>query len=172
LQAVYNEGRIGLICRFEFCDFKLGGKMEKKNILTKILAIVGTILVGFPVIAPIVFGLTRLFRGAPFMVDYLMPAELGFLVLAGALILLWAAIRMRAYIKWIAWSMGFAILLVVGAQWIAVATGLADGSTPEGGWESAVVYGGIIGYDLAVISIFLAGIWLIRKVFKQDVSAS
>ena len=96
-----------------------------------------------------------------------MPAEFGLLVLTGAILLIWAAIRARAYLKWICWSVGIAILLVVGAQWIAVATGLADGSIPEGGWESAVVYGGIIGYDLAVISIFLAGIWLIRKIYKR-----
>ncbi len=142
--------------------------MQKRDIFTKILAIVGTILVGLPVVAPIVFGLLRLFRGASFLVDYLMPAELGFLVLAGALMLLWAAVRVRAYIKWIAWSIGLAILLVVGAQWLAVVTGLADGSTLEGGWQSAVVYAGIIGYDLAVISLLVAGIQLIRKVFKRE----
>ena len=142
--------------------------MQKRDILTKILAIVGTILVGLPVVAPIVFGLLRLFRGASFLVDYLMPAELGFLVLAGALMLLWAAIRVRAYIKWIAWSIGLAILLVVGAQWLAVVTGLADGSIQPGGWQMAVTMAGILGYDLAVISILLAGIWLIRKVFKRE----
>jgi hypothetical protein len=142
--------------------------MMKKDAFTKILAIVGTILVGLPVVAPIVFGLIRLFRGAPFMVDYLMPAEFGFFVLAGALMLLWAAIRSKTYLKWIAWSLGIAILLVVGAQWLAVATGLADGSTPAGGWQSMAVYGGIIGYDLAVFSILLAGIWLMRKVFRRE----
>jgi hypothetical protein len=142
--------------------------MQKRDVLTKILAIVGTILVGLPVVAPIVFGLLRLFRGASFLVDYLMPAELGFLVLAGALMLLWAAIRVRAYIKWIAWSIGLAILLVVGAQWLAVVTGLADGSIQPGGWQMAVVTGGIIAYDLAVISLLVAGIQLIRKVFKRE----
>jgi hypothetical protein len=142
--------------------------MAKNNRFTKILAIVGTILVGLPVVAPIIFGLIRFIRSGRFMVDYLMPAELGFLVLVGALLLLWAVIRARAYIKWIAWSMGIAVLLVVGTQIIALATGLADGSTPEGGWESVVVYGGIIGYDLAVINIFLAGIWFIRKIYKRN----
>jgi hypothetical protein len=131
------------------------GRVAKNDRFTKFLAIMGTILVGLPVVTQL-------------MVDYLMPAELGFLVLAGELMLLWAAIRARAYIKWIAWSMGIAVLLVVGTQIIALATGLADGSTPEGGWESVVVYGGIIGYDLAVINIFLAGIWFIRKIYKRN----
>lgn len=142
--------------------------MMKRDLFTKILAIGGTIAVGLPVITPIVFGLIRLFRGATFLVDYLMPAELGFLVLAGALMLLWAAIRVRVYIKWIAWSIGIAVVLVVGVQWLAVATGLADGSTPPGGWQMTVVMAGIIAYDLAVISIFLAGIGLIRKAFKRE----
>jgi thiol:disulfide interchange protein len=140
--------------------------MAKNDWFTKILAIVGTILVGLPVVAPIIFGLTRLIRSGRFMVDYLMPAEFGFLVLAGAILLIWAAIRARAYLKWIGWSVGIAIFLVVGGMWLATATGLADGSTPEGGWQSAVVYGGIIGYDLSVISLTLAGIWLIRKLFR------
>jgi len=146
--------------------------MEKKDFLSKILTVVGTILVGLPVVTPIVFGLIRMFRGATFLVDYLMPAELGFLVLAGTLLLIWAALRVRSYLKWILFSAGIAILLVVGAQWLAVATGLADGSTQPGGWEMAVVTGGIIGYDLAVISIFLAGIWLIRKISKRVEPAS
>lgn len=107
--------------------------MAKKDWFTKLLAIVGTILVGLPIVAPIIFGVTKFIRSGRFMLDYLMPAELGPVVLAGAILLIWAAIRARAYLKWIGWSIGIAILLVVGAQWIAVATGLADGSTPEGG---------------------------------------
>ncbi len=144
--------------------------MGKRDLFTKILAIGGTILVGFPVVAPIFFGILHLVRAGRLMVDYLMPAELGFLVLAGALLLLWAAIRARAYIKWIAWCMGSAVVLVVGAQWLAVATGLASGAVQEGGWESAVVYGGIIGYDLAVLTLFVGGVLLIRKLFTKTQS--
>lgn len=141
--------------------------MARKDVFTKILAIAGTVLVGLPVLAPIFFGILHWVRAGRLMVDFLLPAEFGLVVLAGAILLIWAAIRARAYIKWIAWSVGIAILLVVGTQLLAVVTGLASGAIQEGGWESAAVYGGIIGYDLAVISLFIGGVLLGCKLFKK-----
>ena len=63
--------------------------MKPTNRLTKFLAISGTILVGLPVVAPIVFSLIRLVQGGSFMFDYLMPGELALLVLIGAGLLIW-----------------------------------------------------------------------------------
>jgi hypothetical protein len=50
--------------------------MEKKNKLTKILAIAGTLLVWFPILAPILFFVPGMMRRRMFHFDYLMPAEL------------------------------------------------------------------------------------------------
>ena len=48
--------------------------MEKRDILTRFLAIAGTILAWLPLLAPVVFSLIALFAGRVFRFDYLMPA--------------------------------------------------------------------------------------------------
>lgn len=141
--------------------------VEKKNWLTKTLAILGTVLVTFPVIAPIVFAIYRLISVGDFLLDYLMPAELGLLVLIGAGLLIWAAIRSRVYLKWICWSLGLALVLVFGSQALAGITGLASGRTDAIGWQYWVVLGGIIGYDLSVIALSVGGILLCRHLFRK-----
>ena len=57
--------------------------MEKNARRTKFLAITGTVLVLFPVAAAIFFSAARLIRGGPFMIDYLLPGELFFVILLG-----------------------------------------------------------------------------------------
>lgn len=141
--------------------------MEKKNWLTKTLAFVGTVLVSLPLIAPIVFSIILLITAGDFLLDYLMPAELGLLVLIGAGFLIWAAIRSKAYLKWLVWSFGLAIVLVFGSQALAGITGLASGRTDAIGWQYWVVLGGIIGYDLAVIALSVGGVLLCKHLFLK-----
>lgn len=50
---------------------------------TKALAIAGTLLVWLPVLAPLVFSVVRLFNRQKFLLDFLMPAELFPVILAG-----------------------------------------------------------------------------------------
>jgi len=141
--------------------------MKKKNWVTKTLAVVGTILVIIPVLAPIVFSIMRFISTGYFLLDYLMPAELGLAVLIGAGLILWAAIRSKTYLKWIAWSLGMAILLVFGSQALAGITGLASGRIEPVGWQYGVVLGGIIGYDLGVIALSIGGILLCRHLLRR-----
>ena len=67
--------------------------MENKGVLTKILAIAGTVLVWLPILAPILFTTIRFIQRHMFRFDYLMSAELFPAVLVGGGILLWAALR-------------------------------------------------------------------------------
>ncbi|MBN1373377.1 MAG: hypothetical protein JW987_15680 [Anaerolineaceae bacterium] len=102
------------------------------------------------------------FRARRFHFDYLMPAELGLLALGGGGALLWAALRAKLRVKWIAWAIGTAVFLLFASQGLAVITGLADGSTAIGGWEWAIVLGMLIGYIIALIALAIGGIYLIR----------
>ena len=142
--------------------------MKSSNQLTKILEISGTFLVGLPVVAPIVFSVIRLVQSGRFMFDYLMPAELGLMVLGGAGLLIWAAIRARFRVKLIAWAAGLAVFTVVGGQSLAVVTGLADGSTPESSPWMFVVLSLIVAYDLLVVLLFIRGCLLCRRVFAKS----
>ena len=69
--------------------------MEKRDTLSKILAIIGTVLVWIPILAPVALGFISLGMDGFYRLDYLMPAELGILVFVGGALLLWAAIRSR-----------------------------------------------------------------------------
>lgn len=142
--------------------------MKKINWLTKTLAVVGTILVTVPVLAPIIFSIIHLISAGRFLLDFLMPAELGIVVFIGAGLLLWAAIRSRLCLKWIAWSTGIAIVLLFGSQGLAMVTGLASGRIEASGWQWVTVLALMIGYDVAVIGLVVGGIILCIRGFRDD----
>jgi peptidoglycan/LPS O-acetylase OafA/YrhL len=142
--------------------------MGNKGVLTKVLAVAGTVLVWFPILAPILFSTILFIQRQIFRFDYLMPAELGLFAFGGGIILLVAAIRARSYGKVIGWGLGIALITVVGGQMIAVVTGLADGSTEPSGWQWALVLGALAIYILAVIGVGVGGILLLRDVFRSQ----
>jgi hypothetical protein len=139
--------------------------MEKNGALTKILAISGTILVWFPILAPVLLSAAVIVRGHIFRFDYLMPAELFPAALAGAGLLLCAALRARTRRGIIGWGLGTAAGMLIGGQALAVATGLASGETKQAGWL-AVVFASIAIYSLAVIGTGVGGILLLNDLFK------
>lgn len=139
-------------------------KKEKKNILTKLLAATGTVLVSIPLLAPFLFSIIFFLRSGQFHFDYLMPAELFPLVLVGGGLLLWGAIRAHTQVKLIGWGYGLAICLLFASQALAVATGLASGETEMSSPWMAVVMGGIAGYTLMVILLVIGGFLLNRNI--------
>jgi hypothetical protein len=141
--------------------------MTKKNILPIILAAAGTILVWLPLLAPLLFSLVLLTRAHVFRLDYLMPAELFPLVLAGALALIAAALLARSRLKLIGLAFAFAVALPIGGQLIAEVTGLASGETEPGGWQWALVLASLAGYVLAVAAMGVGGVLLLRDLFRQ-----
>jgi len=141
--------------------------MENKGVLTKVLAISGTVLIWLPILIPILLSAIYFIQEKTFLFDYLMPAELFFLTLIGGGLLLWAGIRLRAHWKMIAWGLGIAVVMLVGGQALAVVTGLADGSTSFGGWQTALVLGSLAVYSMAIIAAGIGGVLLIRDLFKQ-----
>lgn len=139
---------------------------KNKLVLTKILAIGGTLLVWLPILAPIFFSLPGLIRAGFFRLDYLMPAELFPLVLAGGGLLVWAALRRRRYLKLIGWGVGGAAGLLALVDVLAQVTGLASGATSPGGWQWALVLGTLVAYILAVLATGIGGVLLLRELFK------
>ena len=133
--------------------------MEKKDTLSKILAIVGTVLVWIPILAPVVFGFVSLGMDSIYRFDYLMPAELGILAFVGGALLLWAAIRAKSQQGIIAWGLGIA------AGSIAVL--MAFGDVEPGSLEWAIVVGLLIAYSLAIVVMGVGGVLLWRDLFKK-----
>lgn len=141
--------------------------MENKGTFTKILAVAGTILAWLPILAPILFSALLFLRAHILRVDYLMPAELFFLVIIGGGLLLWAAVRSRLNWKLFGWTLGIAAALFFGMQAIAVVTGLADGTTPMGGWQWMLVLGILALYTAVVVVVGVGGVLLVRDLFRH-----
>ncbi|MCA9995035.1 MAG: hypothetical protein KDE56_04770 [Anaerolineales bacterium] len=140
--------------------------MKNKTTLTKTLAVIGTVLIWLPVVAPIILALVMLAVRQQFLLDFLMPAELFFLVAAGSVMLLVTAFWVHRWQKLIGWSLVAAVALLVGSQGLAEVTGLASGAIPAEGWPFVAVLTLFAGYIAAVIALGVGGILLLRDLFK------
>jgi len=146
--------------------------MEKRGMLTKILTIVGTALVWFPILAPVLLSVALLVKERVFRFDYLMPAELFLFALAGGGLLIWAALRARLRWRLIGWGLAIALGLLMGGQALAVLTGLASGETEPVGLWFALVLASIVGFSLALVGIGIGGLLLLRDLFKTPQSST
>jgi hypothetical protein len=140
--------------------------MENKGVFTKILAIVGTVLVWFPVLAPVLASVAAIIEGHMFQFDYLLPAELFPVALLGGCLLLWAALRARSRRGLVGWSLGIAVVSPLVGQVIASVTGLASGETEPVGWPWALVLAALAIYTLAVVAMGVGGSLLVRDLFR------
>lgn len=143
--------------------------MKKNTVLTRILAISGTVLVVFPILAPVLFSGFRFASGRIFNFDYLMPAELFPIALIGSGLLLWASIRARSHRVWIAGGLVAAVVLLFGGQGLAVITGLASGETEPSGWPMTLVLSALGLYALALLVIAVGGVLLLRDLFIRGI---
>jgi hypothetical protein len=141
--------------------------MVKHDTLTRILAVAGTIIVWLPILAPILLSAALLVQERKLRFDYLMPAELFLAVVAGACFLMWAALRARSRRVLIGGGLAVAVGLLVGAQSLAVATGLASGETEPVGWPRALVTALIGGYSMSLVVIGVGGLLLLHDLFKS-----
>lgn len=138
--------------------------MKSSQVINRIVIILGTVLVLLPVAAPLIFGFFSLAGDGIYRLDYLMPAELFFVVLVGGLLLLFGAFRMKEFRGLIGGLLAAAVVFLFGSQGLAVVTGLADGSIEPTGWQFYLVMGGIILYDLLVVVLGVVGVWMIRSI--------
>jgi hypothetical protein len=141
--------------------------MERKGAFTKGLAVVGTVLAWFPILATVVLCGVGSIAERVFRIDYLMPAELFPFALVGGGLLLWAALRARSRRGLIAWGLVVAVGLLVGGQALAVVTGLASGEAEPVGWWWALIVASLVIYTLALVEIGTAGILLLRDVLGR-----
>ncbi len=142
--------------------------MGKRDALTKILAVGGTVLVWLPILAPVIFSLIHLLNSKRLLFDYLMPAELFPVILIGGAALLWSSLRAHTGRGWIGGSLAAAVGGLLASQILAVLTGLASGAREPAGLSWTVVLAMLAVYSLAVIVLGIAGVLLLRQVFLQS----
>lgn len=146
--------------------------MEKRAVLTKFLAVAGTILVWLPLLFPVLLSIIFLVRARIWRFDFLMPAELFPSFLLGSALLVWAAARAHSHIKLVAWGLGSAVLMLLGSQALAEVTGLASGRMePSGLWWALVLI--LLAVCIAcMLLVGVGGALLLKDLFKGRLSAA
>ena len=142
--------------------------MDRRDILTRILAVAGTVLVSFPILATVAISVAGSITSRTFRFDYLMPAELFPIAFAGGGLLLWAALRAHARRSLIGWGLEIAAVWLLAGQALAVVTGLASGETEPAGWLWVLVLASLVIYALALLELEVAGVLLVHDLFRQD----
>jgi len=138
------------------------------RLIQRILAVLGTVLVWSPLLATIVTSLIGSLRSGMFRLDFLMPAELFPVALTGGGLLLVAALLARLRRALIAWSLGAAVVALVGGQALAVVTGLASGVAQPEGLPWTLVIASIAVYTLALVVMGVGGVLLLRDLFRPS----
>jgi hypothetical protein len=145
--------------------------MEKEPILTKVLAVIGTVLVWFPIVATVALSVVGSIQSQIFRFDYLLPLELFPVALVGGGALLWAAFRARSRRGLIAWGFGIVAGMLIGGQVLAVTSGLASGQTEPTGWIWILLLVSIGIYWLGLVELGIAGLLLVRDLCTRDKNA-
>jgi len=141
--------------------------MKTKATLAKVFAIAGTALIWLPVLFMFLTAVIGSISRKMLLFDYLMLAELFFVVLAGAVLLIVAGILSKTLTKWFVWSAVAAVLMLAGSQLTAVVSGLAHGDREPVGFIFGLVIGMIVLYNLLVIGIGILGILLIKRLYLK-----
>jgi hypothetical protein len=131
------------------------------------LAVLGTVLAWLPLAATLGLSLVGTIADRTLRFDFLMPAELFPVYLAGAVLLAIAAVRTRRWRRWLLLTPLVAIAALAGTQGLAVLTGLADGTHPPAGWRLVLVLGLLALYVAAVIVNGVAG-WRLARELRRD----
>jgi len=141
--------------------------MDKKDRLSLWIAVFGTFFLLAPIVLVVAFSVIHLIQTGRFNIDFLLPAELFPLVLVGSALLIWGAIRARSRRGLIIVSFAIGIILLIGGQVAAIASGLASGATEPSGFWFGVVFGAIIVFDLSIVVTIIGGILLSLELFKR-----
>ena len=140
--------------------------MNKIDIFTKVLAVVGALLAWSPIAATVMITVIMWIGSRVFRFDYLLPAELAPAAFAGGGLLLWAALRARLRRGLIGGGLVLMLAMLVGGQALAVISGLASGATEPTSWVWILVFTSLAVYTLAVVEIGTAGVLLVRDMFR------
>ena len=129
------------------------------------------VLVWSPILATIVTSAVGSAESGILHIDFLMPAEFFPVALTGGGLLLWASLMARSHRALIAWSLGVAVLSLVGGQTLASVSGLASGDAAPAGLYWNLVITSIALYTLALGVLGIGGVLLVREVLMSSVLA-
>jgi hypothetical protein len=133
--------------------------LKRNDKFTRLLAMGGTVLVWLPLLAPAVLAVRGYFAAGMLLFDYLMPAELAVLALAGAALLLWAALRAHDRRGLIGGATAVAFVVVALLY-------SSEGVMP-GTWQEKLLFTGLAAYAAGLAAMGVGGALLIYDLFRR-----
>ncbi len=137
--------------------------MGNRGVLTKILAVIGMILLWAPLAFMILTSVIGSIMMGQFHCDFLIPAELFPIVIVGGLLLMWAALRAKLMRKPIIIDLIAAAVFLFAAQGIAILSGIASGAAAATGFYWWLIIATFVLHILSELGMAICGIMLIRK---------
>lgn len=129
-----------------------------------VCAVTGSVLLWIPIGLMIVTAIIGSLSAGKLLMDYLMPAELFFLVLAGWVLLIIGSALSQTMRGPVVIIGAASVVVLIGSQILAVVSGFASGVVPAEGPFWYLVLGMLILYDLLVIVLGILGIRLSYEV--------
>jgi hypothetical protein len=143
--------------------------MMAKNVggAWRVLALAGTVIVWLPLGVPILFAVVAFLGTGQVRFDWLMPAELFWLALAGGGLLIAVALRAHRRQGLVIGSFCSGIALLALSQAIAVASGIASGESAASGiwWALSLTF--LAAYQLGILLTGCGGLLLLRDFRKE-----
>jgi hypothetical protein len=140
--------------------------MTSPRTIDRVLAVAGAVLVLSPLALTVLLSLIASLGAARVLFDFLLPAELFPLFLAGALLTTVAALRTRSHRYWVIGGALVTALALLSAQGAAIATGLAAGDRAPQGWPFALVMGLFLLFLAAMVATGVGSVALARYVLR------
>lgn len=140
---------------------------KQKNALIKIFAIAGTVMLWAPILFMFLTAIFGSIARKMLLFDYLMLAEMFPIVALGLVLLIFTTLLTRTFRKWFGWGSVAALVALVACNLVAVASGLASGTTPPSGPFFILVNASIIVFNLLVIALAVLAIVLLRRIFQK-----
>ncbi len=140
--------------------------MKTKRVAARILAVVGTVLVWFPIAFMAITSFLRLIETGQVRIDFLLPFELFPATLAGILMVMAAALLTRTLHVPILWLTGGLAVILAGGALFAKVSGLAAG-TDEEPWSIAVLTAIMVLAILVIAAIGVFGILLAIRLIQN-----
>jgi hypothetical protein len=143
--------------------------MGWKGIAVRILAVFGTVLLWFPIVATVLTGVEGSIAAGALRFDWLMPGELGLFALIGAALLLTASLMSHSRRALVATGIVVMLGAIAAGAAFAQLSGLATGATEPTGWPVAVLIGLVALYTAAMAGLGVAGILVSKDSFTHHV---
>lgn len=136
------------------------------TLLDRSLALVGTVFAWLPIVAAATLSVLESIGTGALRIDWLMPAGMFVFYGVGAAMLVLVAVGTHRHRRLVVGSVAVAVVTLLAAQGLALASGLASGQTEPAGWPWALSLALLAVHTVATIATGIGGVRLSRDLLR------